>query len=121
MRGGPGPADAGTVALVGADRRAGTRTLTRMRRSRIGFVFQSFNLLPALTAQPRTCAAAAAAGERPGGRRARRSTGRVGREDHGRRRPGQLSGGQQQRVAMPAPDHPAEVVFADEPTGRSTW
>ncbi|WP_237405287.1 ABC transporter ATP-binding protein [Actinacidiphila reveromycinica] len=92
--------------------------LTRLRRSRIGFVFQSFNLLPSLTVQQNVLLPQRLAGRRPDRRWAAAMLGRVGLDGYGRRRPGQLSGGQQQRVAVArALVTGPEVVFADEPTG----
>ncbi|WP_433889368.1 ABC transporter ATP-binding protein [Streptomyces sp. CA-111067] len=92
--------------------------LTQLRRSRIGFVFQSFNLLPSLTVQQNVLLPLRLAGERPDRRRAAALLAQVGLEGHGRRRPGQLSGGQQQRVAIArALITDPEVIFADEPTG----
>jgi putative ABC transport system ATP-binding protein len=116
---------AGTVQLFDADGTAteltalGDTALTRLRRTRIGFVFQQFNLLPALTALQNIALPL---------QLARRSVdpewhatvvavlGLGDRLDH---LPNQLSGGQQQRVAcaraiLPRPD----VIFADEPTGN---
>ncbi|GAA2605609.1 ABC transporter ATP-binding protein [Actinomadura fulvescens] len=109
----------GRVLLEGADlsgvREAG---LTRLRRDRIGFVFQSFNLVPSLTARQNIVLP-----HRLARRRADKAwvaevverVGLTGRLDH---RPGELSGGQQQRVAIArALAAKPAVVFADEPTG----
>jgi putative ABC transport system ATP-binding protein len=109
----------GTVALGETDlTRLSERRLTLLRRERIGFVFQSFNLLPSLTVAQNI-----ALPLRLDGRRAARSTvrevaARVGLERRLAHRPAQLSGGQQQRVAIArALVTRPEVVFADEPTG----
>ncbi|RLV09060.1 ABC transporter ATP-binding protein [Streptomyces griseocarneus] len=92
--------------------------LTRLRRSRVGFVFQSFNLLPSLTVLQNVLLPQRLAGERQDRRRAQELLAEVGLDGYGRRRPGQLSGGQQQRVAIArALITRPEVVFADEPTG----
>ncbi len=92
--------------------------LTALRRSRLGFVFQSFNLLPALTVEQNILLPMRLAGERPDRRRAAEVLSRVGLGDNGGRRPGQLSGGQQQRVAIArALVTRPDVLFADEPTG----
>ncbi|WJV48698.1 ABC transporter ATP-binding protein [Streptomyces flavofungini] len=92
--------------------------LTALRRTRLGFVFQAFNLLPSLTVEQNVLLPMRLAGHRPDRRKAAEMLSRVGLGDKGGRRPGQLSGGQQQRVAIAralvtAPD----VIFADEPTG----
>ncbi|MFE6864968.1 ABC transporter ATP-binding protein [Kitasatospora sp. NPDC057692] len=92
--------------------------LTKLRRDRIGFVFQSFNLLPSLSVLQNVLLPQRLAGARQDRARAKELLAQVGLGDHGRRRPGELSGGQQQRVAIAralvtAPD----VLFADEPTG----
>jgi putative ABC transport system ATP-binding protein len=93
--------------------------LTRLRRERIGFVFQSFNLLPVLDAQDNILLPMQLAGQRPDRAWMDAVIGRLGLRDRLRHRPHELSGGQQQRVAvaralLPRPD----VVFADEPTGN---
>ncbi len=92
--------------------------LTRLRRDRIGFVFQSFNLLPALTAAQNVALPLRLAGRRPSRVDTTRALKMVGLADRAGHRPGELSGGQQQRVAIARalivrPD----VLFADEPTG----
>ncbi|MFF7153512.1 ATP-binding cassette domain-containing protein [Streptomyces sp. NPDC008139] len=110
---------AGQVLLGGVEITAlSEKRLTELRRSRIGFVFQSFNLLPSLTVQQNVQLPQRLAGERPDRRRVAELLARVGLEGHGRRRPGQLSGGQQQRVAIArALVTEPDVIFADEPTG----
>ncbi|MEU5701310.1 ABC transporter ATP-binding protein [Streptomyces aurantiacus] len=92
--------------------------LTELRRSRIGFVFQAFNLLPSLTVEQNVLLPMRLAGQRQDRHRATAVLAQVGLADKARRRPGELSGGQQQRVAVAralitSPD----VMFADEPTG----
>jgi putative ABC transport system ATP-binding protein len=92
--------------------------LTALRRSRLGFVFQGFNLLPALTVEQNVLLPMRLAGERQDRRRAAGILAQVGLADKARRRPGELSGGQQQRVAIArALVTRADVIFADEPTG----
>jgi putative ABC transport system ATP-binding protein len=96
----------------------GERALARLRRDRIGFVFQSFNLLGALTAEQNVALPARLAGQRLPRTLVRDVLRRVGLEDRRGHRPAQLSGGQQQRVAIArALVRGPSVVFADEPTG----
>jgi putative ABC transport system ATP-binding protein len=96
----------------------GETALAKLRRERIGFVFQSFNLLPALSVEQNVTLPLRLAGRRPSRARVEGVIGRVGLADRRSDRPGALSGGQQQRVAIARAlvTRPA-VVFADEPTG----
>jgi putative ABC transport system ATP-binding protein len=111
---------AGSIRLGGTELTALTdRALTRLRRDRIGFVFQSFNLLPTLTARQNMLLPLELAGRRPDPAWQRQVVAALGLADRLGHTPVQLSGGQQQRVAcaralLPRPD----VVFADEPTGN---
>ncbi|MFI0452718.1 ABC transporter ATP-binding protein [Actinomadura sp. 6N118] len=109
----------GTVRLGDVDiTQLGEKRLTELRRSRVGFVFQSLNLLPSLTVLQNVVLPQRLAGLRPDRRAAARMLARVGLEGYGKRRPAQLSGGQQQRVAIArALITEPEVIFADEPTG----
>jgi putative ABC transport system ATP-binding protein len=109
----------GSVALGETDlSRLSERRLTVVRRERIGFVFQAFNLLPSLTVAQNIGLPLRLDGRRLQGSRVREAAARVGLERRLRHRPSQLSGGQQQRVAIArALVTQPEVVFADEPTG----
>ncbi|WP_414123125.1 ABC transporter ATP-binding protein [Corynebacterium nuruki] len=111
--------DAGTVAVGGVDLGGlRDRALTRLRREKIGFIFQDFQLLPRMTARQNITLPVRLAGGTVDDAEVDELAGTLGvahRLDH---RPGELSGGQQQRVAVARallgrPD----VVFADEPTG----
>lgn len=94
------------------------RRLTRLRRERIGFVFQAYNLLPSLTAAQNVALPLRLAGRRPRGGAVREVLGRVGLAERAGHRPAELSGGQQQRVALArALVTRPEVLFGDEPTG----
>jgi putative ABC transport system ATP-binding protein len=95
------------------------RRLTRLRRDRIGFVFQAFNLLPVLTAADNITLPLDIAGRRPDREWLDTIIDTVGLRDRLRHRPSELSGGQQQRVAIArALAGRPQIVFADEPTGN---
>ncbi|MBO3083953.1 ABC transporter ATP-binding protein [Cellulomonas sp. zg-ZUI188] len=92
--------------------------LTRLRRDRVAFVFQAFNLIPTLTAAQNVELPGLLAGRGRDPRSTDRALARVGLGDRRAHRPGELSGGQQQRVAIArALAVKAAVLFADEPTG----
>ena len=95
------------------------KQLTLLRREKIGFVFQFFNLLPMLTAEENVLLPASIAGKKPEPDWVEAVIQRVGLADRRSHRPSELSGGQQQRVAVArALIHRPAVVFADEPTGN---
>jgi putative ABC transport system ATP-binding protein len=97
----------------------GDRALTRMRRDRIGFVFQAFNLVPTLTARENVLLPLTIAGRRPEPEWFDTVVDAVGLGDRLEHRPAELSGGQQQRVAAArALVSRPEIVFADEPSGN---
>jgi putative ABC transport system ATP-binding protein len=98
--------------------RLSERRRTILRRERIGFVFQAFNLMPSLTVTQNIGLPLRLDGRRPRRSEVREVAARVGLAERLRHRPAQLSGGQQQRVAIArALVTRPEVVFADEPTG----
>ncbi len=95
------------------------RQLTRLRRDRIGFVFQAFNLLPVLSAADNITLPLDIAGRTADQAWLSTVISTVGLNDRLRHRPGELSGGQQQRVAIArALASRPGIVFADEPTGN---
>ncbi|OII65206.1 peptide ABC transporter ATP-binding protein [Streptomyces sp. CC53] len=99
--------------------RLNDKKLTRLRRDRIGFVFQAFNLLPTLTAIENITLPMDIAGRRPDGPWLDKVVDTVGLRDRLGHRPAQLSGGQQQRVAVArALAARPEIIFGDEPTGN---
>ncbi|WP_406404168.1 ABC transporter ATP-binding protein [Streptomyces sp. NBC_00879] len=110
-----GSALIGDTALSALD----DRRLTLLRRERIGFVFQAFNLIPTLTVAENITLPMDLAGERADGEWFDALVDTVGLRDRLHHRPSELSGGQQQRVAVArAFAGRPDVVFADEPTGN---
>lgn len=111
---------AGTVIVDGVELgELDDAGLTRLRRDKIGFVFQFFNLLPVLTARENILLPLSLAGREPEPDRFDQLVDAVGLADRLDHRPSELSGGQQQRTAIARAliSAPA-VVFADEPTGN---
>ena len=132
-----GPSGSGKTTLLGLlaglDRPTGGRVLldgtdlgalseddrARLRREKIGFVFQSFQLIPTLTARENVAVPLDLAGDGGGAARADELLDRVGLGGRGHHYPTQLSGGEQQRVALArAFIHRPAILFADEPTGN---
>jgi len=110
----------GTVAIGGETITGMDDTaLTRLRRRRIGFIFQFFNLLPMLTAEENVVLPLSIAGEKPDTAWLDELLAKTGLKDRKKHRPSELSGGQQQRVAIArALVSRPSIVFADEPTGN---
>jgi putative ABC transport system ATP-binding protein len=113
-------ADSGSVLIGGQDLTGlDDNALTRLRRDEIGFVFQSFNLVPTLSARENILLPLAIAGREPDSQWYDTVISAVGLGDRLTHKPNELSGGQQQRVACARAlvSRPA-IVFADEPTGN---
>jgi putative ABC transport system ATP-binding protein len=110
----------GSIVIDGVDITAlGEDALANLRGSRIGFVFQSFHLLPSLTAYENVLVPIEIAGGRDAARRARALLDEVGLAGRGHHYPSQLSGGEQQRVAIArALANDPAILLADEPTGN---
>ena len=110
----------GTILVGGVDvTRLGESALARFRRETIGYVFQSYHLIPTLTAAENVAVPLELAGERRAAARARALLAQVGLGERAHHYPVQLSGGEQQRVALAravALDPP--LLLADEPTGN---
>ena len=113
------PVTAGAVKLFGRDVSGLRRnTLAKLRRDHVGFVFQSYNLIPSLTAAENAGLPGRLARRRGAAAAAQESLRAVGLGERDRFLPGKLSGGQQQRVAIARVlASGASLVFADEPTG----
>ncbi|MEH0419269.1 ABC transporter ATP-binding protein [Streptomyces sp. B21-083] len=95
------------------------KQLTKLRRDKIGFIFQAFNLLPTLTALENITLPMDIAGRKPDKEWLDSVISMIGLADRLRHRPSQLSGGQQQRVAVArALASRPDIIFGDEPTGN---
>ncbi len=112
--------DAGRIMLDGhALHQLDEEARADLRRRLVGFVFQSFHLLPALTAEENVMLPLELEGSSDARSRARAALDAVGLSSRRRHYPAQLSGGEQQRVAIArAFVHEPRVLFADEPTGN---
>jgi putative ABC transport system ATP-binding protein len=110
----------GTVRVAGTElTELDDKALTQLRRERIGFIFQTFNLLPVLNAEENILLPLSIAGRKPDREWFDRLIDTIGIRDRLTHRPAEMSGGQQQRVAVARAliSRPA-VVFADEPSGN---
>jgi len=113
-------ATSGRVVVAGEDiTRLSEDALARFRRGRVGIVFQSFHLIPTMTALENVAVPLELAGARDAFRRAETALAAVGLAPRIKHYPSQLSGGEQQRVALARAMAPEpELLFADEPTGN---
>ncbi len=112
--------DSGSIFIGDVEvNRLSEKRMTVMRRDKIGFVFQAFNLVPTLTAYENITLPLSLAGDKPDQEWVDNVVGIVGLRDRLDHRPAELSGGQQQRVAVArALASKPEIIFADEPTGN---
>ena len=112
--------DGGTVHIGDVELGAlNDRNLTLLRREKVGFIFQAFNLIPTLSAEENITLPLAIAGTKPDGGWFDQVVGILGIEDRLHHRPSELSGGQQQRVAAArALVSRPEIIVADEPSGN---
>jgi len=112
--------DSGTIQIGDTDlTKLSERDLTRLRRTQVGFIFQSFNLLPTLTAAENIELPLSIASRKPDREWVNRVIDAVGLRERLHHKPSELSGGQQQRVAAArALASKPTIVFADEPTGN---
>jgi putative ABC transport system ATP-binding protein len=110
----------GTVRIAGVELTTlSDKELTQLRRDRVGFIFQTFNLLPVLNAEENILLPLSIAGRKPDAEWFDRLVDTVGIRDRLTHRPAEMSGGQQQRVAVArALISRPSVVFADEPSGN---
>jgi putative ABC transport system ATP-binding protein len=110
----------GTAMIGDVDiSRLGEKALTLLRRDKVGFIFQQFNLLPTLTAEENITFPLDLAGRKPDVEWMNHVVATVGLGDRLHHKPSELSGGQQQRVAVArALVERPEIIFADEPTGN---
>ncbi len=120
LLGGLERATSGTVTVLGQELGAmGEDALARFRRDHMGVVFQSFHLIPTMTALENVAIPLELAGRRDAFARAREELAEVGLAERVNHYPSQLSGGEQQRVALARAAAPRpEILLADEPTGN---